>query len=68
MSGHSIDFDVFHDTATHDTERKSAPWVVIYRRNGGHWGRYQSNVVNEGTARAIADALQASHHDPEADE
>lgn len=57
-----VEFDVFHDNTTGD---KATPWAVIYRRNGGPWGRYQSHVVNEATARAIADALQAASLDPE---
>lgn len=52
---------MFHDT----NAPRDAPWVVIYSRNGGHWGRYQSNVVNEATARAIAGALAAAKTDPE---
>lgn len=61
-------FAVFYDTRAELT----TPWVVIYRTtnpnsslNEGVWGRYQSNIVNEATAKEIADALQAAGVDPE---
>lgn len=61
-------FAVFYDTRAELTP----PWVVIYRTtnpnsslNEGVWGRYQSNIVNEATAKEIADALQAAGVDPE---